>query len=129
MSRLCLRSGQQGFALAELLVASVILASAGALLAGGLLWANRSIEARAQRAHVTQLLASRLSLLEETLTTQEPQAGLFDPPIEGAAWQLELQPVDGTDGVLQRVMLTVTQGGQAASVVTYRPIAEAPDEG
>lgn len=116
--------GCQGFALMELLIAAALLASAGALLAGGLLWANRTAETRAQRAVLTQLLACQLSDLDGTLTGQEPAAGAFDPPVDDASWTLDIQPPDNPDSPLRRVTLTVSYHGQSVQAVTYRRLAE-----
>lgn len=124
MTRRRYRNACQGFALMELLMAAALLAAAGALLAGGLLWANRSAEARAQRALLTQLLASQLNDLEETLTGDEPTEGVFDPPVDEAAWMLDIQPVEAPENPLRRVTLTVTHHGQSAHTVTYRRLAE-----
>lgn len=108
----------------ELLIASALLAAAGALLAGGLLWANRSADARAQRALLTQLLASQLNDLDETLTGQELTSGAFDPPVDDAAWALDVQPLDTPENPLRRVTLTVTSHGQSVQAVTYRRFVE-----
>jgi len=106
----------------ELLIASVIAASAGALLIGGLVAANRHAELRIERALLTQLLASRLALLEEPLGEQTPTGGTVSSPQGEITWTVEWTQIP--DSPLAQTILTVRRGGHEAHVVTYRRLAE-----
>lgn len=115
------RPREAGFALAELIVAAVLTAAAGALLAGALISANRSNDLRGHRALTTQWLASELALLPEIAAPGTHAAGTLPSPDEDVAWtqDTEADP-SGLPLVTVRVQLS---GGQTADVVTSRPAA------
>lgn len=115
-------SPEQGFSLVELLIASVVVASAGALLIGGLVAANRSAEIRIDQALSTQLLASQLALLDDQLSSQTPRSGTFPAPLDEFTWTLEWTDTPFTPLVEAR--LTAAKKGRAAYVVTYRPLVQ-----
>ena len=116
------RPRNQGFSLIELLIASVVVASAGALLIGGLVAANRSAEARIDQILSTQLLASRLALLSDPLDPSTPTSGTFPSPLDEFTWTLAW--TDAPLAPLAEATLTVETKSRAAHVVTYRPLVQ-----
>ena len=112
----------EGFSLIELLIASVVVAAAGALLIGGLVAANRSAEVRIDQTLATQLLASQLALLGDQLDPNTPTSGTFPPPLDEFAWTLEWTEVPLTP--LAEATITVTTKNHVAHVVTYRPLVQ-----
>jgi len=120
-----LRCSARGFSLMELLVASVVAAVAAALLAGAMVPANRSAAIRADQAIAVQLLASRLALLEDQLTADQPATGQFDAPLENYAWTLSLTPLPAPQTALVAATLAVERTeGTHLDVVTYRQAAQ-----
>ena len=115
-------SPQQGFSLIELLIASVIVASAGALLIGGLVAANRSADLRIDQTLSTQLLASQLALLDDQIDPNTSTSGTFPSPLDAFAWTLEWTDAPLTP--LAQTTLTVTTKSRAAHVVTYRSVVQ-----
>ena len=106
----------------ELLMASVVVAAAAALLVGGLVAANRSADRRREQVLMAQLLASRLAMLDDQLTGDEPAQGAFPEPLEAFSWSLE--QTDAPLAPLAQVTLTVSRNDHNAHVVTYRRLAE-----
>jgi len=113
---------RQGFSLIELLIAATIVAAEGALLAGGLLAANRSMDRRTEQALLTHLLASQSALLDSDLSDQTPRQGTFAAPLDEMAWSLEWVPMPNTS--LVRATLTVEREGRSVNAVTYRRLAQ-----
>lgn len=111
-----------GFALLELLVASVVVAAAGALLVGGLVQANRSGGLRIDRIVSTELLASELALLDGPMSPQRPSGGPCAPPLDDCAWTLRWTEAPLVP--LVEATLAVERKGGTVQVVTYRPLAE-----
>ncbi len=62
------RCCESGFSLIELLIASLIVASAGTMLASGILLANRSGAIRIQQAVAAHVLADELARVDDRLT-------------------------------------------------------------
>ena len=122
----CLRppasSPQQGFSLIELLIASVIAASAGALLVGGLVAANRSANLRVNAALTTQALATQLALLDDQLTPQMPTSGPCVAALTACTWTLVW--TDAPLAPLVEATLSVSSDDRTAHVVTYRTLAQ-----
>ena len=111
-----------GFSLIELLIASSVAAGAAALLAGGLMAANRSADRRVEQARLTQLLASRLAELDDPLQDDAAASGAFPTPYEGFAWTIErINAPQEPVGVFR---LQVTHEGHTVDAVTSRRIAE-----
>ena len=111
-----------GLSLVELLIASLVVAAAGSLLAGGLLIANRAANQRLQQIVATQLLASRFALLEEEMVEAAGQtSGTFPSPLEAVQW---IQRWERVSEELARVILTVSDGTLTQHVVTDLPIRE-----
>ena len=112
---------QDGFALLELLVASVVMAAAGALLVGGMVQVNRSTELHVEQTVLTQLLASQFALLDDALSQQMPASGTCAPPAD-CTWTLHWIAAP----LIPLVETTLTAGwkDRTAHVVTYRPITE-----
>lgn len=117
---------QDGIALLELLVASVVVATAGALLIGGLVWVNRGAGLRAERIVSTERLASELALLDGPVSQQTPDRGPCTPPLADCAWTLRWQEVPLAPAPLAEATLTIGQPDHTVHVVTYRPLIEAP---
>ena len=113
---------RKGFSLIELLIASVVVASAGALLIGGLVTANRSAQIRIDQTLATQLLASQLALLDDQFQPKTPRQGSMEPPLEDDTWALEWSETPWTP--LVEAKLSVSHKGQAVDAVTYRPFTE-----
>ncbi len=111
-----------GYALIELLIASVVVASAAALLVGGLVASNQCIERRIEARLATQLLASQLASLDDRLNDDLPSAGTFAPPLNTFAWTIERS--EAPLAPLLQTTLTVAVGDRLARVVTYRQHAE-----
>ena len=115
----------QGFALAEVLVSSVVVAAAGALLAGALAAANRGADRRIEQILTTQLLAGQLALLDDRVGDATPKSGTFQTPTEeGFLWTLQMEDAGTPLSPLAKVTLTVTRKDHAAHVVTCRPRAQ-----
>ncbi|GEM_PF-5489012 len=112
-----------GFVLIELVIAAVLTAAAGALLAGALISVNRSSALRGDRAFSTQWLASQLALLPETATLGAQTSGTLPPPDDAILWTFDTAAIEPPFGSLAVVHWRLA-GGQTADVVTYRPIAE-----
>ena len=115
---------QQGFSLIELLIASLVIAAASALLVGGLVAANRSSELWSERLLFTQVLASRLALLDDELSDQTPTHGILPAPLEDVSWTLAW--TDAPLAPLVQATLSVSRKDHAADVVTYRRLATEP---
>ena len=118
------RRCSRGFSLIELLMASVVVAAAGALLVGGLIGANRSTALRVERILSTQLLASELALLDRQLGPDTPTSGHFSPPFEDVQWTLAWTPTPRAP--LVEATLTVSRGDHHVDAVTYRQLATEP---
>src|SRR3989338_3780205 len=116
------QSPEQGFSLIELLMASVVVACAGALLIGGLVAANRSAEARIDQTLSTQFLSSQLALLGDQFDSNTPTSGTFPSPLDDVTWTLEW--IDAPLAPLAEATLTITTKDRAAHVVTYRPVVQ-----
>lgn len=112
-------SFRRGFALIELLIAAILIVSAGTLLIGGLVAANRSAALRMDRAVATQALASQLALLDDTLTMQTPTEGTI-PGLQDASWTLSLAEASPPLTPLINSTLTVTYHGRDTTAVTIR---------
>ena len=113
---------EQGFSLIELLMAAVIVAAVGSLLAGGLIAANRSRDVRVEQALSAQLLASELALLDDELTEQTPTTGTISAAPESFTWTL--QRAGAPLPPLVTATLTLSHNGHNTHVVTYRRLAE-----
>ena len=113
---------QQGFSLIELVMAAVLLASAGAMLVGGLVAANRSSDARIEQALSTQVLASQFALLDEQITPQTPTRGTVSSPLGEYTWTLEWTKAPLAP--LVEATLTLSRKDRASHVVTYRPLIQ-----
>ncbi len=113
---------QDGFSLLELLMASMVVAAAGALLVGGMVWANRGADLRIEQVLSTQLLASQLALLDGPLSPQTPRSGTCPAPLNEFTWTLQWK--DAPLAPLAEATLTVGRNGHTAHVVTYQPITE-----
>ena len=112
----------QGFSLIELLIASVVIASVGSLLIGGLIAANRSADLRIEQTLSTQLLASQFALVHDRLSPDMPTRGTWTTPSGEFTWMLTWSPAPRSP--LAETTLTVTKQDHANRVVTYRPLAE-----
>jgi len=112
-----------GFSLVELVMASLIVSVAGALLVGGLVAANRSTDLRLHQMLSTQWLANQLALLGDTLSDSTPTSGTF-LPFDDATWALTVEPADDPLKPLMKAVFTVTRKDLTSHVVTYRPVAE-----
>jgi hypothetical protein len=112
---------EAGLALAEVLIAAVIIAAGGALLVGGLAGANRSADLRVERAVATQLLASEIALLPEAVGGATPTAGTFPPPLADYDWTLDHVPSQ-TMAPLEELTLTVSRQGRRIHAVSARPL-------
>ena len=106
----------------ELLMASIVVAMAGAMLMGVLIASNRSAKLRIEHTLLTQLAASQLSLIDDPLTDQTPTQGAFAPPLEDFTWSLTR--TDAPLKTLAQATLTVSHDHHHADVVTYRRKAE-----
>ena len=119
------RRSAAGFSLIELMIASIIIAAAGALLAGGLVTSNRGADLRMQQVLSTQLLASRLALVDDQLQgAQGEDHGTFPPPLEAFHWTQQWEQTPSQLAPLARTVVTVSDGTSTAHVVTYRPVKE-----
>ena len=105
-------------------MASLITAAAGALLAGGLVAANRSAALRIEQTLSTQLLADRLALLDERISDATPRSGTFSPSVHGATWTLTVEPAADPLTPLLKATISVTHQEHMTHVVTYRPLQE-----
>ena len=113
---------EQGFSLIELLMAAVIAASVGSLLAGGLIAMNRSRDIRVEQAISTQLLAGQLALLDDEINDQTPMAGTIPASPNDFRWTIER--VEAPLVPLVTTTLVLSHNGHDTHVVTYRRIAE-----
>ena len=111
----------RGLSLIELLMASIVVASAEALLISGLISANRGADLYVERALSTQLLASQLALLDEPLPHDVPTHGTFPAWPE---WSWTLQWQESAFAPLQETTITIAHQAQAYHLVTYRTLAE-----
>ena len=111
----------RGISLVELLMAAIVVASAGSLLVSGLISANRGADLYVERALSTQLLASQFALLEEPLPHDVATHGTCSALPN---WEWTLQWHDSAFAPLQETMITVAHQGQAHHLVTYRTLAE-----
>ena len=103
------------------MIASIIIAAAGALLAGGLVTSNRGADLRMQQVLSTQLLASRLALVDDQLQrAQGEERGTLD----GFHWTQQWEQAQDHLAPLARTVVTVSDATSTAHVVTYRPVAE-----
>ena len=119
------RRSAAGFSLVELLIASIIVAAGGTLLAGGLVTSNRGAQLRSQQILVTQALASQLAQLNDQVVGASGQAsGALPPPLETIRWTRRWEPATGPMEPLAQVTLVVSDGTSTAHVLTYRPIKE-----
>ena len=116
------RRRDAGFSLIELVMAAVVVASAGALLSGALMATNRSAALRTQRALTTQWLATELALLPDAATPGHAE-GVLPAPNEAVAWTRDTEPA-GTPELPFTIIRMKLSGDQTADVVTYRPLAE-----
>lgn len=120
------RRSAAGFSLVELLIASVIVAAGGTLLAGGLTTANRGAQLRRQQILMIQALASQFAQLDDQMVGASGQAsGTLPPPLEMMHWTRRWEPVSDDD-TRASVALSVSDGTATAYVVTSRPI-QAPE--
>jgi len=112
-----------GFSLVELVMASLIVSVAGALLVGGLVAANRSTDLRLHQMLSTQWLANQLALLDDTLSGSTATGGTF-LPLDDATWTLSVEPADDPLKPLAKATIIVTRKDLTSHVVTYRPVAK-----
>ena len=105
----------------EWLIAATIIASASALLVGGLVAANRSAEFRQEQALLTQCLATRLALLDEALAPGAPQTGTCFQPPDAVRWVLTSAEAPPPLAPLLQATITATRpNGHRAEIVTCR---------
>ena len=116
------RRSAVGLSLIELLIASIIVAAGGALLAGGLVTSNRGADLRMQQVLSTQLLASQLALLEDQVVGASG-GDRGTPPLPPEAFHVTRRWEPVTDQMAQTT-ITVAYGSSTAHVVTYRPVKE-----
>ena len=114
MKSLC----RNGFSLIELLLASVLVASAGALLMASLVTANRSASIRADQALLGQFLSSQLALLDDPLPAALPGSGPLPQPFDDRTALVAISAMPLT--VLQEATLGVEHGAHRAALVTWR---------
>jgi type II secretory pathway pseudopilin PulG len=108
--------------LVELLIASIVVAVAGTLLAGGLVTSNRGAARRFQQILATQLLASRVALLDDHVAAASGElSGTFPSPLEAFHWTQRWESVADS---MARLTIAVSDGTATTHVVTYRPIVE-----
>ncbi|MDP3704134.1 MAG: hypothetical protein Q8R78_07075 [Candidatus Omnitrophota bacterium] len=116
------RRNASGLSLVELLMAAVVVASAGSLLAGGLVISNRGADRRLAQLLATQILATELALLEDQVVGAFGEdSGRRSPPPEPFRVTRRWEPV--ADQMAQ-MTLTVSDGSYTAYAVTYRPVKE-----
>ena len=114
-----------GFSLVELLIAAMVVAVAGTLLAAGLLTSNRGAQQRLRQIAATQLLASQLALLDDHVTGVTGElSGTFPPTLEAFHWTQRWEQATGPLNPLAHTTLAVSDGTYTAHAVTYLPIAE-----
>jgi Tfp pilus assembly protein PilV len=115
----------RGFSLIELLLASVLMAAAGALLMASLIAANRGASLRSDQALMAHALASQLALLDDPLPAVLPEAGPMDEPFETHTATVDL---GATESSLQEAALGIEHGAHRAALVTWRrtPADEQP---
>ena len=119
------RRSAAGFSLVELLIASIIVAAGGTLLAGGLVTSNRGAQLRSQQILVTQALASQLAQLNDQVVGASGQAsGAWPPPLETIRWTKRWEPAVGPMEPLAQVTLAFSDGTYTAHAITYRPVEE-----
>ena len=111
-----------GFSLIELLMAAVIASSVAALLIGVLIAANRGASLRKDQAVATQLLASQLALLPDTLSLTAPLQGSCEGSYPDCRWRLEHEPTATPS--LEKVVLTLEMQGRVFQASTYRRLTE-----
>jgi type II secretory pathway pseudopilin PulG len=116
------RRNAAGFSLVELLIASIVVAAGGTLLAGGLVTSNRSAALRLRQLIATQLLASQVALLgDEVVGDAGETGGTYVPPLEAFHWTQRWELVADQ---LARTTVSVSDGSYTAHAVTYLPIKE-----
>ena len=119
------RRNAAGLSLVELLIAAIVVASAGTLLVAGLITANRGAEQRLRQITVEQLLASQVALLDDHVVgTAGELSGTFPPPLETFHWIRRWEQTEGPMHPLAHTTFTVSDGAYTAHVETYRPIKE-----
>jgi prepilin-type N-terminal cleavage/methylation domain-containing protein len=114
-----------GFSLVELMIASLIVAAAGALLVGGLVGANRSTEYRLGQILSAQWLANQLALLDDRISEATLTGGTI-LPLDDATWTLSVEDADEPLTPLAKTTITVTRKDFTSHVVTFRPRLVAP---
>jgi len=108
--------------LVELLIASIVVAAAGTLLAGGLATSNRGAARRLQQILAAQLLASQFALLDDHVTAASGELdGTFPSPLEAFHWTHRWEPFADS---MARLTITVSEGTVTTHVVTNLPIKE-----
>lgn len=119
------RRNAAGLSLVELLIAAIVVASAGTLLTAGLLTSNRGAQQRLRQIAATQLLASQVALLDDHVTGVPGElSGTFPTPLETFRWTQRWEQAAGPLNPLAQTTLTVSDGTYTAHVVTYLPIKE-----
>ena len=111
-----------GFSLVELMIASLIVSAAGALLVGGLVAANRSTEYRLGQILSAQWLANQLALLDDRINDATPRGGTI-LPLDDATWTLSVEDAGEPLTPLAKTTITVTRKDFTSHVVTLRPVA------
>ncbi len=111
---------EHGFSLIELLMASVIMAAAGALLMGGLVAANRGADRRIEQSLMTQTLANRLALLDDQPASINVVHGTDETPLGSIAWEVQWHDMSGVP--LTEATVTVTHNDRTTRLVTYRAL-------
>jgi prepilin-type N-terminal cleavage/methylation domain-containing protein len=112
----------QGFSLIELLIASVVIASAAVLLIGGLIGANRAAALRTEAALMAQSLASQLALMGDQLSSNTPTSGPCASQLSDCAWTLAWSETALTP--LAEATLRISRKDRTDHVVTYRALIE-----
>jgi|GEM_PF-2711331 len=112
-----------GLSLIELLIASVLVGAAGALLVSGLVTANRGADRRITQILSTQLLASQLALLDDQIGPKTPTHGTLSSPLGECTWTLEWTQTSLTP-LVQATLSLEQKDHQTSHVVTYRTFVQ-----
>ena len=108
----------------EVLIASILVASAGLMLGSGLLASNRAAQQRRLQLMTTEIVASQLALVPDAVVTGASADGTVNTPSGMLAWELTATPVAGSP--LAEAVLSVTGPHIAVRATTYRPVVEGP---